>query len=95
MSEPLVTFTIHVDDTPTYSILRGHHLTETFNVAFVNEGWHGLPDWQDCDVTHEYWEEIAAGVWVCSNKNNPKAEPVTVGQWYSPDEKTTEKKVIH
>lgn len=95
MSEPLVTFTVHEDDTPVYSILRGHHLTETFNVAFENEGWKGLPKWEDHDVTHEYWQEVAPGVWECSNKNNPKAEPVTVGQWYAPDLKTTERRTVH
>lgn len=95
MSEPLVTYTIHEDDTPVYSILKGHHLTEQFNVAFENEGWHGLPAWDDDDVTHEYWIEHSPGVWECSNKNHPGAVPVTVAQWYPIDPEKRGVKRIH
>lgn len=96
MSEPkLSTITITEDDTPTFSILRGHHLTEIFNQAFENEGWKELPLWEDEDVTHEYWVEEGPNSWKCSNKYDPKAVPVTVAAWYPVSEIEAQTKKVH
>lgn len=70
------------DGTPAFSLLRGHHLTETFNEAFRTEGWDDAPSWEDEDISHEYWIEENEGKWICSNKYHPRAVPVTVAAWF-------------
>jgi hypothetical protein len=72
-------------DSPTVTILEGHHDVETFNKAFEAEGWEASP-WPESYISHEYWERGSDGSWTCSNKTNPKAIPVTVADWAGPKE---------
>lgn len=81
----LATVTLTEDDTPVISLLRGHHTIEVFNQAFKKEGWHIEVPWAEDDISHEFWVEESDGVWVCSNKFNSRAVPVTIANWYPVD----------
>jgi len=73
------TQTLGADD-PVISILEGHHDLETFNRAWAAEGWDG-PGFDAELVAHEFWTKDDKGHWSPSVKTDPKAIPVTVGDW--------------
>lgn len=70
---------------PILSILLGHHDVDTFNHAFIREGWEADP-WPEDYISHEYWIKKLDGSWECSHKENPLAVPVTVAGWMGPQE---------
>lgn len=67
-------------DNPVVTILEGHHDVQTFNRAFAAEGWD-TGGWQDDSISHEYWVKTDERHWSPSVKTDPKAVPVTVGDW--------------
>ena len=74
------TFTLsHDEDNPSYTLLEGHHDAQTFSKAMRAEGWD-MDDIHEDDISHEYWVQEEAR-WCPSNKEDPKAIPVTVSEW--------------
>lgn len=68
------------DDSMDYSLIKGHVSDEEFNKVFA-EKWHGGDPIEGDRISHEYWVESKDGSWKSSNKNDPKAVPVTVTDW--------------
>ncbi len=81
MNNNLITYSLgnRIDDSVDVSICRGHVAPEIFSEAFAREGW-SPSEHREEDLKHEYWIENKKG-WTKSDKNNPKAEPVTVSYW--------------
>lgn len=59
-----------------YVLCLGHVDAETFTSARAAEGWD-LEPVSDDDLVHEYWKKIG-DLWVCSNREEPDAQAVTV-----------------
>jgi len=73
------TETLSIGDDPVYTILEGHHDAATFSKAMNAEGWDNAEIHPD-DISHEYWVK-EEDKWCPSNKEDPKAIPVTVSPW--------------
>lgn len=82
MSEPLKTITLGPDgeDDPRWTICKGHVDAKTFSEAFEAEGWSG-DEYDQEDLSHEWWKQDDNGKWWSSTKDDPKAVPVTVSEW--------------
>lgn len=67
------------------TILEGHHDANTFNRFFGGEREYTqsleVKTWDDWEISHEYWIKEKDGSWTCSTKEDPRAIPVTVGDW--------------
>jgi hypothetical protein len=76
----LTTVTIGGEDDPTFSLCEGHVDQETFNKAFVEEGWSESDGFDQELLAHEYWIEKDDN-WTKATKDTPGAKAVTVGTW--------------
>jgi hypothetical protein len=75
----LKTMTLGYEDNPTISLCPGHVSAETFDEAFLAEGWSDS-DVADEDLRYEYWVRTKTN-WKRSSPENEKAMPVTVMDW--------------
>lgn len=74
------TFTIGSEEFgPSFTLLEGHHDSQIFSKAMRAEGWD-TADVHPDDISHEFWV-VEEGHWCPSNKEDPKAIPVTVNPW--------------
>jgi len=70
---------IEKDDSIEHSLVEGHLSDREFN-KIVKKAFAGDTISSD-RITHEYWVKDQDGAWSSSNRNNPKAVPVTVMDW--------------
>jgi len=77
MSDDLKTITIGNEDQPLFSLCPGHVDSDTFNTAFVAEGWSNGGEF---DLAHEYWTQ-EGDYYKISEKSDPNAAPYTVSRW--------------